>query len=402
MRKSRLILFAAGAALFLFGAQAFAEVTVTITAPTLTFSGNTTAVDNALNALFASASSAYNAEIADYQTEANDTLDPYGNLDKLAQGFADSNVMASNAGTLPSCQGYKLFTVSAGIMGGAQLPTTDLSTIQNFSATLNDDPNQYLGAAPALNVNVGFHVGTLLKTFGFGDNADRWYVNVHGGRYNGSYDAKDSSFDMKTTSVGFGVNYQLIKPKSVAVGLFKWRGVSVGSGLSYQRNTFDSTTTLDTIVQPISMDTDAAGPNIVVSGDLTSTPVVGIGVDMKTYSIPLQAATSFQVLWVLNVSAGIGADIVFGKSDIIATSSSNLNISNVSTTVAGVSTPLTYDETDGSVTVDASTTDIKPTLARARVNLGLGINAGPFKIDVPLYYYFSDGIAMGMTVGFVW
>ena len=33
---------------------------------------------------------------------------------------------------------------------------------------------------------------------------------------------------------------------------------------------------------------------------------------------------------------------------------------------------------------------------------GLGINAGPVKLDIPMYYYFSAGYGIGMTVGFVW
>ncbi len=408
MSTKRFAPLALCATLALFGSPAFAEITVDITAPEIVFSGNTAfpGVDAALNTLFTfTAGSQFQTELANYETEAETQLAPYGSQDSFAQGFADANVMSSQAATFNGFQGYKTFGVMLGYMVGIQLPSSDPNAISKIADTIADDPDVYLGIANALSVNVGFNMGKVLGLVNndLGDKTKRFYLNVHGGYINQSLDQSDATVDMKTTTFGIGVNYQLIQPKGVVAGLFKWRGVSVGSGFTYQRNSFSTTSTLDPVTNPFSMDTLVGGQPVVVNGTFIATPKIDVGVDMRTFSIPLEAVTSFQFLWVFNVNAGVGADLVFGKSDITATTSSELDVQNISTTVAGVSENLNYEVTQtGAVAVDASTKDIKPTLARARVMAGIGANMGPIKLDVPFYYYFSDGYAVGMSVGIVW
>jgi hypothetical protein len=406
MKKTRLTILAVCAAFVMVGVQAFAEITVDVVAPHITFTESDPQLNQALNDLYSQGEAQFAKQIADFKAEAQTDLDKYGEMGDLAKGFADANVSASQAATLQGYEGYKIFAVMVGGMAGIQLPSTDPSVLTDLSSTLADDPDVRAGVAPSISVNVGFNMGKILGLFNrdLGDKTKRIYVNVKGGAYNGSYDTSDeSTFDMKTSTFGIGVNYQLITPKKLPLGFFKWRGLSVGSGLTYQRNTFDSSTTLDPIVQtysasnPVTYGGYTVG-SIDTTATLTATPKVDIGVDMRTFSIPLEVLTSVQLLYVLNVNVGLGADIVFGKSDITATSSSDMNVTNLIVNGHTVS----YTATPGSVSVDASTTDIKPTLARARVMGGLGLNAGPVKFDVPMYYYFTSGFGVGMSVGFVW
>ncbi len=410
MNMKRFAPMALCATIALFGAQAFAEITIDITAPVITFTGNTFpvigSVDAGLNQLFTfTQGSQFQTELNDYEDEAETELNKYGEQDSFAQGFGDANVMSSQAATLNGFAGYKTFGAMLGYMIGIQLPSSDPNAISEISDTIADDPNVYLGIANALSVNVGFNMGKVLGLINndLGDKTKRLYLNVHGGFINRSIDMSDSTLDIKTTTFGIGVNYQLIQPKGVVAGLFKWRGVSVGSGFTYQRSSFDTSSELDPVSNQFSMNTLVGGQNVQVDGTFISTPEINVGVDMRTFSIPLEATTSFQLLWVFNVNAGVGADLVFGKSDITATASSDLTVENVTATVDGVSQTLKYTvDEPGSVVVDASTKDIKPTFARARVMAGLGANMGPLKIDVPFYYYFSDGYAVGMSVGIVW
>jgi hypothetical protein len=417
MNMKRFTPIALCAALALFGGQAFAEITLDINLPTITMDGTTgvPAIDTALTGLFAFSDTllddtpaddtAFEAQVRDYKTRADQELGQFKSQDSFAQGFADANVMSSQAATLNGFEGYKTFGVMLGYMIGIQLPSSDPNAIAEISDSINDDPDVYLGIANALSVNVGFNMGKVLGLVNndLGDKAKRFYVNVHGGFINQSLDTSDSTVDMKTTTFGIGVNYQLIQPKGVVAGLFKWRGVSVGSGFTYQRNSFDTTSDLDPVSNPFSMTQDVSGQTVIVDGTLIATPGINIGVDMRTFSIPLEAVTSFQLLWLFNVHAGVGADIVFGKSDITATSSSALDAENIHATVNGIDAPVNFNVAEqGSVVVDASTTDIKPTWARARVMAGIGANMGPLKLDIPFYYYFSDGYAVGMSVGVVW
>lgn len=394
----RKILFALSCAILVGAAPVFASPTVTITAPVLDFNTGNAGLDTTLEGYFGE--SVLRPYLNTMQSEIDSQLAGYGGQEKLAQGFADANMFASRASTLQGYQGYKLFAVSAGFMLGTQLPSSDLDVLQNIGTNFENDPDIYLGAVPALSmINVGVNAGKIMGIFSedLGDKFDRMYVNMKFGTFGYKYPIDDPSFkgdvDFKTTNFGLGVNYQLVKPVNLL--LVKWRGVSVGSGFNIQKNTVSMVSDMDTIVTTYSDN----GSGTQVSFDFAFDPDIAVSIEASTFSIPLEVSTAVQLFWFLNVTGGAGIDLAFGNTDINATVDGQLSLRNL---VVNGAPGATVGGTPGTVSVDASTKDVKPKFIRPRLSTGIGFSLGPVKIDVPISVYIGDGYSFGITTAFVW
>jgi len=398
--NKRILFGIAASAMILFGTQGFSTPKVKVTAPTLTFSGSGTSslAATALNSTFTPA--AISSMTDSIQADAQKQLNGFGSQKKLAEGFGNSNVYSAQSGTLQGYQGYKAFAVMGGLMVGAQLPTFDTSQMTAIATNMQKDPDVYAGiAASVTDINVGINAETVFGFFNkdLGKTLKNFYFNVKFGGLNTSY-ALDSSTDltMASTNFGIGVNYQFLPATpSIMSGLLQWRGLNFGTGFNYQSNKIDFALTMSKITQE--MKTNVSGTDVAAT--LAVTPKVNVGVVMNTFSIPLEATTSVQVLWLTNINFGVGADLVFGSSDVNATVNSPLTVDSITGLNAlGVS----YASTPGKATIDAGTKGISPSLVRARIMSGIGMNLGPVKIDIPVYYYFSSGLAFGLSAGFVW
>jgi len=387
-------------------APVFSDAKVTIVPPTITFKDNgDPAVDEALTNLFADGDELQTA-IDSIETQANDELAKFGDQSKLAQGFANANVYSAQSATLQGYQGYKKFALMGGIMIGGQLPSMDLAVLQEIPNTIAEEPDLYAGIAPSMGFNLGLNAGNIFGIFNknLGKKLAPFYFNIKYGSLDYAYAIEDSGdLEMNSTNFGLGVNYQW-KPhgKSVLFGLFKWRGVNFGSGLNYQNNSVQFESKLAPLTEPFSQ--EISGTNSPFDGrDLTATfevtPTVNLGIEMTTVSIPLEATTSIQFLWLLNINLGAGFDLVFGNTDITADVASALSVDELA--VSGLP-QVNYVMTPGTVSLDVGTKDIPPSLARLRLMAGLGAQLGPVKMDIPLYYYFNSGLAFGMSFGIVW
>jgi hypothetical protein len=338
------------------------------------------------------------------ETETEELLKPYSNQDQMALGFANANVASAQSATMQGYQGYKIFAVTTGLMVGGQLPTLDTSVLTGLLEEMEKDPDLYVGAAPSVAfLNVGVNAGKLVGIFNpdVGDKLKNLYFNVKFGVVSYTYAMNNSSIVMNTGNFGFGVNYQLLAHSpSILGGLFMWRGINLATGINYQTNAISYDTTFGTVKQTYSTDVSYATYTKTVKAVLSVVPEVSLGINVSTFSIPLEASTSAQLLWLANVNLGIGADLAFGSSSITATGKSPIKIDSITlddNSILGDSTV-----TDGSVAIDASTTGIAPSLFRPRISGGLGLNLGPVKVDVPVYYYFNYGFAAGLSLGFVW
>jgi hypothetical protein len=387
------------------GLMAYADVKVTITAPSVTFNTGTAELDTELNKLFSvTTGTTFKDTITAMETETEELLKPYSNQDQMALGFANANVASAQSATMQGYQGYKIFAVTTGLMVGGQLPTLDTSVLTGLLEEMEKDPDLYVGAAPSVAfLNVGVNAGKLVGIFNpdVGDKLKNLYFNVKFGVVSYTYAMNNSSIVMNTGNFGFGVNYQLLAHSpSILGGLFMWRGINLATGINYQTNAISYDTTFGTVKQTYSTDVSYATYTKTVKAVLSVVPEVSLGINVSTFSIPLEASTSAQLLWLANVNLGIGADLAFGSSSITATGKSPIKIDSITlddNSILGDSTV-----TDGSVAIDASTTGIAPSLFRPRISGGLGLNLGPVKVDVPVYYYFNYGFAAGLSLGFVW
>jgi len=323
------------------------------------------------------------------ETEANLELQKYGDQPKLAKGFANANVYAAQAATHQGFQDYSIFAVTTGIMFGVQLPSSDPDYYDKIDKKIEDDGDLYAGVAAGLAmINVGVNAKFLYP--GLYLSAKFGTLSMDGETF--SNDLKGST--MKTTLFGIGANYTWISTKSLVAGLVKWRGVSFGTGFLYNNNKLDINVDVDPIEQPI---TGATYGIYTFSGNVIIDPSITLGVHSSTYTFPFDVTSSVRLLWVLNFNLGAGIDFNFGSTDIIAKSNGSVTADIPDTS------DVVVDMSPGTVTIDGSTKDKRPSFVHARITTGIGLNILPVKIDIPVILYpFDSAFAVGLTAGVVW
>ncbi len=343
-------------------------------------------------------------------TDANNELSKYNSQSDLAQGFANATGYANHVATHQGYLNYDLFSITTGVMFGAQAPSLDPAYYSQIGDEIEKNGDVYAGVATGLSfVNIGLNVGRFLP---FLENV---YANVKFGAFSIEQDMESmGTVSFKTTNFGVGLNYRYMNSVGILAGLARWRGIAFGSGFYRNSMKISLTPELDPIeitTPPVtgtfsySYTTLTGTIDYKMVGLVSIDPSATLQIDSTVYTIPFEVNTSVQLLWLLNLNIGLGVDLNFGKSDIIVIARSAANIQeNIYSNdgnefhIATVGTTSNY-----TLTVDGSTTNIKPSFVRPRLNLGLGINLGPVKLDIPIIFYFSDaGFATGITVGIVW
>ena len=347
---------------------------ITVTPPTVSGTG---AFDAAINTAIAT--------IVDgiLLVDANAELDKYTDQPKLAEGFANAGTYASHAANHRGLMGYKFLVVSAGTMLGLQLPASSEAGMMNALDDLQTEGDLYAGAAwQVISAQVGLNCSFLVEDL---------YLSAKVGKF--TIDYENLSFD--SFNIGILADYQLIKPKSL-LGLIKWRGLKVGSGIIMETNTTDYTLALPTISSATGLvDYDGGGPFPAVDATITLDPSINLGVETSTYTIPIDIVTGIRLLWIANISVGVGADINFGSSEIILGAD---GITNIDSPFLEAIPGATF--TPGTITVTGGTAGAGPQFLRPRLTASLGLGLGPVKLDVPLTYYFGTepGLNLGVTL----
>jgi hypothetical protein len=374
---------------------------VTGTAPKVHFNGvNNSAFNSTMRAYFETkmngeVETAFNATLVD----ANTKMKGFKSQKDLAQAMANANVYSANSATLQGYQNYSLFAVSTGFMLAVQAPSLDPTAYESMPDDVKKKGDIYLGVGAGFSyLNVGINCGKFLLP--------NLYLNL---KYGGmSLDLKDVSLDFKV--MGVGASYAILQPKSF-IGLVKWRGVSASTGFYMQMDKINMT------IEPDTFKTEAHFRDAVLAGasgndatekaailnemgygpenpdaEVAIAPVFNMGLDVSTYTIPLEVNTAVALLWgVININAGVGVDLNFGNAKVVLKGSSDADIEETD--------KVKFDPAQ--VAVDGGSSN-GPSFVRPRVMTGVGLGLGPVKIDVPLLYYFNSGLAIGITGAVVW
>lgn len=325
---------------------------------------------------------------AQLEAEINTELTQYVGQDDLALGFANAGATAAHVGTQRSFNDYKHFALTVGTGVALSAPSSDPSLIEQAVTDIEDEGDIYFGMATqpiaaALGINLGRFVENLYGTVKVG------YLTVPAGTL-----AEEFSFE--SLAAGFTLDYQLLETRKLPLGFLRWRGLTVGSGLIYQRNesVFEMDFPIDPVTQSIDLTAYGAG---TIDAELEVEPTLTLAASSNSWSIPLEATTGLRILWLFDVNFGAGVDVAFGSSDI------TLDIESPVTVTDNSGSGLQFEE--GSVAVDGGTDGDGPQFVRPRLTGGLGLNLGPIKVDVPVMYYFDkDGNSalVAVNVGIVW
>lgn len=325
------------------------------------------------------------------QIETDPDIAKYTKQSDLAQGFADAGSASSLSGMFRIPRSYKIFSAAAGFGIAVSLP--ELKAIDDIDSGdfFKEEGDAYGGiAVHPFNLSVGINLGFLL---------DGLRANAKFGYFDFTSEGIGGDFAFSSFSVGGGLNYSLIKPKSVPLGIVKWEGLVVSSGLYYQRNEAKISVTPDdnsyATTDITTGDVGLGGTDVI--GTLVTEPEIHATITSSTFTVPLEVATAVRVLYIIDLMVGAGVDFNFGSSEVALGSSSRVNFEVDSDYVGTVSSD------PGSIDVVNKTT-VDPRFIRPRLMAALGISAGPVKFELPFTVYFdSDGntYVTGITAGFM-
>lgn len=389
--------------LFLVGVAGAAAFDVSIQAPQLEFKGPLAdqGVDSdILNEELEELADFFERQLQGEIDGAED-IARFSNPKLLARGFANAGATASHLATQRSFNDYSLFAFVIGTGVGAAAPS--LGDIDTLVDDVEEDGDLYVGLAiQPISASLGINLSRFVEGL---------RVNAKLGFFNAEVD----EVTFESLSIALGGTYELLESRGIALGILRWRGLWVASGFNFQRNTTTLTLDLDTleadsgiqfgdILDPTELaaynfehgtDVEAEDP----FGTLALTPSLEASIESRTFAIPLEVNTGIRLLYILELNAGAGVDLVFGSSELKIGAATDVDF------IPDPAADGLIDVTqEGRGSISIKTTN-NPQLLRPRVTAGVGLNMGPVKLDVPLMYYFDtdgQGAMLGINLGIVW
>lgn len=165
------------------------------------------------------------------QLETSQDVQRFTQLGLLAEGFANAGAASSHLGTPRAFSDYRSFALVLGTGIAAAAPGVDASALTDAADQVEEEGNVYVGGA------------IQPITVGLGVNIDRWvsktraYVKV--GYFDLPFGSVADEVAFNSLSLGLGASYQIIETRQLPLGFLRWRGVSLSSGLLFQRNQTD-------------------------------------------------------------------------------------------------------------------------------------------------------------------
>ena len=366
---------------------------VTLKAPTITFMGTQIDLDALQSEL----------DALETELETDEDLQNFTDQQDLARAFANAGAAATHLATQRSFSDYRLFALNVGTGFAVAAPSSSPAEIEGALEDFEDDGDAYFGAAiQPLTVGLGVNLSRWV---------DRLRVNAKFGYYNVTEGSLVENLAFTSMNLGVGANYQIVGTRSLAAGILRWRGVSLGSGVNYQSNrtditvevgeeAFSETATFDDlgIVPPSELSLLGYDADSTL-GTLKVSPSFVAAVESRSVSIPLEASTGVRLLYLFDFNVGAGIDVAFGSSEVVFGAESEIDFE-----VADARLNDFVEVSPGSVDFGV-TNEGKPQLIRPRLTAGVGLNLGPVKLDVPMMYYFdTDGrtVLVGVNLGVVW
>ena len=320
----------------------------------------------------------------------------------LNQGFANSGAAASHLGTPRAFADFRSFAFVLGTGVAVSAPGVQPSVLEDAASEIETEGDIYVGAA------------VQPVTAALGINVNRWLrktrVYVKFGYFDIPYGTIADEVAFNSLSLGLGATYQLVETRQLPLGFLRWRGISLGSGLLFQRNQtdIDIQVTDEAFTSQAVTYGDVFDPSFDYGpwpfnatdeiGTVEVSPSLTAAIESRTYSIPLEVSTGLRILWLLDVNIGAGIDVVFGSSDLELGAGAEVEF------VPDPAASPYVSSVPGSASLNISSSE-GPQFARPRVTGGAGLNLGPVKLDVPLMLYFdSEGntLMAGVNLAIVW
>lgn len=236
-----------------------------------------------------------NAEIQKIEDDINKEL-PSAPPERLMEGMANSSVLAGKGIGSDYASNMEVLLIGAGVGLGVDMEKDD---------TTDSDIS---GAGIAPGVIVGANLGFLptSKILGLEPKRLNMYLNFmsYGHEQTFGENGSETDVDLDMTALGVHFRYDWIRPRGNK--LLGWGGVKLHFGYEYNKTDLVFKSQIDEAVV-------ATGPTGETINDrIQGSPRATILVN--THSIPLEISTDVQLLYVLSLYGGLGADFNFGQA----------------------------------------------------------------------------------------
>ncbi len=303
-------------------------------------------------------------EVNKVLAEALNTKD----LDKYLDGTANAFSLANKGIGVDYGADMKLFL--AGLQFAAAVDTTDLGVGDLVGGDVDGD--KINGGGVNLTLFAGLNLGFLP----FGDigpiKLDRTKVFVNFMTYDAE-DLGDVDGSVKVSSFGAHVQYKLIEPITAGSALLaRWNGVDVTAGMNVSN--LEISAEQDDIKESAS----EGAAQIEFDGKAT------VGIDISTFSIPVEISTGGNLFYFLGGYVGLGVDINTGSAKPQG---------NVSGTISSPNDAGVSGDADLSLSKEG-----EPTGGTMRMFAGLEINAAVLKVFAKYNQALNDD-TMAITFG---
>ncbi|MCL1911981.1 MAG: hypothetical protein FWG13_07240 [Leptospirales bacterium] len=289
---------------------------------------------------------------------------------KFTKANANAASYANHVATQRGYAGYDYFAFTFGAMAGAQLPSSNYDDLKDLNDSIRNEGDAQIGLSTQFAVQLGIKAWFI---------SDDLYLGFKIGQAKINFSEGENKFKYGTFMFGLVANYMLLNRMSVGYGAVRWRGLNFGTGLIYQNS--DTKYTMKLGGDQLS-GTGGSPPVILTVTD----PYLEYKMNSKIATIPLELTTALRLLYCVNFTAGFGADLSMGKTDVRLGMDGEVD-----------------DGTDpGKIEVTGKVKS-SPSIIRPKIMAGIGIGiADAIVIDVPLTLYWGNGFDIGITIGTVW
>jgi len=301
--------------------------------------------------------------MAQLETELNSGL-PDVETGQYTQGIANSNAMSSTGVGYALGSDFDWALLGGGLSLGVDLGQSSLSDVISGNSNLQT----LAGLSAQGSVVLGLNPGQIIKK-------KIWLIEPSRMRIYLSFLSKSQSLDAiaaKFTNFGLMGSYKILGEKSYGLGLLKWNGVNLVSGLRYSK--FSGTFTQQ--IDAVSINTGVA----TASAD--AAPAI-ISASSSNFSVPIEANTSVKLLHFLTFSGGLGADLNFGNTSGSGTYDTTIGISGGAT---------------GAATANVGS-DSSPTLINLRGVFGVNLDLAVASLNFGVQKSLTAGV-WGLNTGF--
>lgn len=237
---------------------------------------------------------------------------------------ANASALSAKAAPVDHASAIRIFSLSLG-GGGGLSGLGDFGTLRHPSTIddrISNGDAPRIGVAPEASILLGVHLGKFhLPSWKYFDlNRVELYVNVMRLNLGGGSD----SWAARAASYGGHAKYQVMLGRVLARhGLVRWHGLNVITGLSYSDQTVRVMTTLPASSQ--SQTTTYQGQRLTTTAAWTGS--AHLAAQMKNFTIPIEVASSLELVWALTVYGGLAVDFNIGRASLSADAQVPIDVS---------------------------------------------------------------------------